>query len=84
MSEEELKNYEANFASGLWESQERPPYTLSCVHCGKETEYVFMRVWKNLTDKEIEAAGHLHVEGERMLPYSFARAIEAKLKEKNS
>lgn len=40
--------------------------------------------WVGLTDEEIEAAGHLNVEGERMLPYSFARAIEAKLREKNA
>lgn len=29
-----------------------------------------------LTDEQIRQAGHLNVEGERMLPYSFARAIE--------
>ena len=39
--------------------------------------------WQGLTDDEITKAGHLNVEGERMLPYSFARAIEARLKEKN-
>ena len=43
-----------------------------------------VREWVGLTDEEIEAAGHLNVEGERMLPYSFARAIEAKLREKNA
>ena len=42
------------------------------------------RQWKSLTDDEITKAGHLNVEGERMLPYSFARAIEAKLREKNT
>lgn len=41
------------------------------------------REWQGLTDEEIEDAGKLSVEGERMLPYSFASAIEAKLKEKN-
>ena len=40
--------------------------------------------WQGLTDEEIAEVGHLNVEGERMLPYSFARAIEAKLREKNA
>lgn len=40
--------------------------------------------WVGLTDDEVEEAGKLNIEGERMLPYSFARAVEAKLKEKNS
>jgi hypothetical protein len=42
------------------------------------------RQWQGLTDEEIAEVGHLNVEGERMLPYSFARAIEAKLREKNT
>ena len=42
------------------------------------------REWQGLTDDEIEDAGKLNVEGARMLPYSFARAIEAKLKDKNN
>jgi hypothetical protein len=42
------------------------------------------REWQGLTDEEIHKAAAATVEGERMLPYSFARAIEAKLKEKNS
>ena len=42
------------------------------------------REWQGLTDEEIKEAGNLHVEGKRMLPYSFARAIEAKLKAKNA
>jgi hypothetical protein len=41
------------------------------------------REWQGLTDEEIEATAKGNVEGERMLPYSFARAIEAKLREKN-
>ena len=41
--------------------------------------YTAPHQWQGLTDDEIEEAGHL-----RMLPYSFARAIEAKLKEKNN
>ena len=41
------------------------------------------RKWQGLTDEEIGEVGIGHVEGEHMLPYSFARAIEAKLKEKN-
>jgi len=39
--------------------------------------------WVGLTDEDIAEAGQLNVEGPRMLPYAFARAIEAKLKEKN-
>jgi uncharacterized protein involved in tellurium resistance len=41
------------------------------------------REWVGLTNEEIEAVMHGSVEGERMLPYQFARAIEAKLKAKN-
>lgn len=40
--------------------------------------------WVGLTDEEVEEAGKLNIEGDRMLPYSFAKAIEAKLKEKNN
>jgi hypothetical protein len=39
--------------------------------------------WVGLTDAEIAEAGQLNVEGPRMLPYAFARAVEAKLREKN-
>jgi hypothetical protein len=39
--------------------------------------------WVGLTNEEIEAVMQGSVEGERMLPYQFARAIETKLKEKN-
>jgi hypothetical protein len=39
--------------------------------------------WVGLTDEEINETAAGNVEGERMLPYSFARAIEAKLKDKN-
>ena len=42
------------------------------------------REWVGLTDEEIAEAGKLFLEGNRMLPFSLARAIEAKLKEKNS
>ena len=41
------------------------------------------REWVGLTDDEIVKASIGHVEGKYMLPHSFARAIEAKLKEKN-
>jgi hypothetical protein len=51
--------------------------------CGIDTAPP-QREWVGLTDDEIEDAGKLNVEGARMLPYSFARAIEAKLKEKNT
>jgi hypothetical protein len=40
--------------------------------------------WVGLTDEEIAEAGQLTVEGPRMLPYAFARAIEQRLKEKNT
>jgi hypothetical protein len=40
--------------------------------------------WVGLTAEEVVEAGKLHIEGERMLPYSFARAIEQVLKEKNT
>jgi len=45
--------------------------------------YTAPRQWVGLTNEEIEAVMQGSVEGERMLPYQFARAIEAKLKEKN-
>jgi hypothetical protein len=45
--------------------------------------YTAPRQWVGLTNEEIEAVMQGSVEGERMLPYQFARAIEAKLKAKN-
>jgi hypothetical protein len=42
------------------------------------------REWVGLTDEEINETAAGNVEGERMLPYSFARAIEQALKEKNT
>lgn len=42
------------------------------------------REWQGLTDADIAQTMHGSVEGSNMLPYQFARAIEAKLKEKNS
>jgi len=45
--------------------------------------YQHPRQWAGLTNEEIAAVMHGSVEGERMLPYQFARAIEAELKEKN-
>jgi len=42
------------------------------------------REWVGLTDADIAHAMHGNVEGSNMLPYQFARAIEAKLKEKNT
>jgi hypothetical protein len=53
---------------------------LDGVHTGKR---LVKREWVGLTDEDIAEAGQLNVEGPRMLPYSFARAIEAKLCEKN-
>lgn len=40
--------------------------------------------WVGLTDADIAKTMHGNVEGSNMLPYSFARSIEAKLKEKNN
>jgi hypothetical protein len=40
--------------------------------------------WVSLTDADIAQTMHGNVEGSNMLPHSFARAIEAKLKEKNT
>jgi hypothetical protein len=54
---------------------------LDGVHTGKQ---IAKREWVGLTDEDIAEAGQLNVEGPRMLPYSFARAIDAKLKEKNT
>jgi hypothetical protein len=45
---------------------------------------VLAKEWVGLTDEEIAEAGKLFLEGNRMLPFSLARAIEAKLKEKNN
>lgn len=42
------------------------------------------REWVGLTHNEVLIAGKQHVEGERMLPFSFARAIEAALQRKNT
>lgn len=39
--------------------------------------------WVGLTDGDIAQTMHGSVEGSNVLPYQFARAIEAKLKEKN-
>ena len=41
------------------------------------------REWQGLTDEEIVKASIGNVEGEHMLPHSFARAIEKLLREKN-
>ena len=39
------------------------------------------REWEGLTEEDI--AKNIYVEGEFMLPYSFASSIEAMLKDKN-
>jgi hypothetical protein len=46
--------------------------------------YAAPREWVGLTEEEIAAVMNGSVEGERMLPYQFARAIETKLKAKNN
>ena len=53
-----------------------------CPHC-ENLSPMHEREWVGLTDDEIAEAGKLFLEGNRMLPFSLARAIEAKLKEKN-
>ena len=50
----------------------------------KDPVEVVERQWVGLANEEIAAVMHGSVEGERMLPYQFARAIEAKLKAKNT
>jgi hypothetical protein len=50
----------------------------------KDPVEVVERQWVGLANEEIEAVMQGSVEGERMLPYQFARAIEAKLKELNT
>lgn len=89
IDEDESKNYEDNFASGLWEYQERPPHTLICDHCEQKTEYVFTWVWKNLTKAEIDAIADRIKEDEMSVETStwyirFAQAVQRKLKEKNT
>ena len=42
------------------------------------------REWVALTDDEIAEIGKIWLAGNRMLPFPLARAIEAKLKEKNT
>ena len=42
------------------------------------------REWVGLTDEEIAEIGKIWLTGNRMLPFPLARAIEAKLKEKNT
>jgi hypothetical protein len=46
--------------------------------------YAAPREWVGLTDEEIAKIIHGNVEDGNMFPYQFAKAIEAKLKEKNT
>ena len=80
---------EDNFEIGLWEYQEHPPHTLICDHCDQKTEYVFTWAWKNLTEAEIEAIANRIKEDELSVKRStwhirFAKAVQRKLKEKNT
>jgi hypothetical protein len=65
--------------SKLRQAAEQEPVECMCGICklGK-------REWVGLTDGDIAQTMHGSVEGSNMLPYQFARAIEAKLKEKNT
>jgi hypothetical protein len=72
---EEIKTWyfeDTNQPAGMW----------SCKSCGHK--FVPLRLWVGLTDADIAQTMHGSVEGSNMLPYQFARAIEAKLKEKNT
>jgi len=81
--EKESKNYDDNFASGLWEYQERPPYTLHCDKCDGKTEYVFTWVWKNLSrEEEAVIIEQWHMDEGK--PSQLCRMVEEKLKEKNT
>ena len=42
------------------------------------------REWVGITSEEIAEIGKIWLDGNRMLPFPLARAIEAKLKEKNT
>ena len=53
-------------------------WALYCLKCGES-----QREWVGLTDANIAQTMVETVEGSAMLPYLFARAIEAKLREKN-
>ena len=50
----------------------------------RRIEELTQREWVGLTGEEIAEIGKIWLEGNRMLPFPLARAIEAKLKEKNS
>jgi len=80
---------EDNFESGLWERLPSQPHTLTCDQCGEKTEYVFTWVWKNLTEAEIEVIANAIKEDELLVETStwhirFAKAVQRKLKEKNT
>ena len=56
----------------------------SCTPRGQWTAHkAAQSEWQGLTDADIAQTMRGSVEGSNMLPYQFARAIEAKLKEKN-
>ena len=61
------------------------PTALGVVHLRTRPCFHYVeREWVGLTDGDIAKTMHGSVEGSNMLPYQFARAIEAKLKEKNA
>jgi hypothetical protein len=73
---EHASEYERGFIDGMQEQIKRSVDRAVNALADK-------RQWVGLTNEEIEAVMQGSVEGERMLPYQFARAIEAKLKAKN-
>ena len=75
--------YQYQIANGSWIDQEKDSHDYN-VKLGQATvRVVYTRpqpaAWVGLTDEDIARAGNL----KRMLPYAYARAIEAKLREKN-
>jgi len=73
----------------VFEDTQQPSGLWSCVDCGLKFEPITQRTWVWLTDEEIGAIledptiAEKHQGNWLVLPYSYARAVEAKLKEKN-
>ena len=53
-------------------------------YSGGKPNYTEPKEWVGLTDEEIAEIAKIWLKGNRMLPFPLARAIEAKLKEKNA
>jgi hypothetical protein len=74
-------------AEALRQALAQPPVDWEAVAADQAMTIAMMKVekreWVGLTDADIAQTMHGSVEGSNMLPYQFARVIEAKLKEKN-